>query len=116
MKIQIQTTKEVLVDAMTGYKSKVKAILTERLTTDKYLVIGKYVTVPEIEGDNEIEIGRIRKELSNEQVDAIYSQLKGTIQSTAFTGIYDELSIGALKLTVGSSAVWGLTINDWEEC
>ena len=118
----IRTKKKQLINSRTGDTAIVRAVVTERLTTeDNYTVICHYqsVSVSQDEEGNDVEtftlIDSVERNFTNEQVDGLYAAYKDSIQSENFSGIYNELTVLSLKNIVAADGNWSLTINDWEE-
>lgn len=112
----IRTKSEVLINARSGEKAIVRAIVKERLTAaDRFTVTVHYEVVSEEDGEETFTLLEgVTREFTNEQVDGLYAAYKAAIKSTNFTGIYNELTVLALKGIIVEDGNWGLTINDWE--
>lgn len=116
----IRTKEKQTINARTGEEAIVRAVVTERLTKDEgYTVICHYQSV-DVQLDDDGEemevyslIDGVTRTFTNEQVDGLYAAYKGSITSTNFTGIYDELTVLALKGIIVEDGNWDLTINDW---
>lgn len=116
----IRTKDKQTINARTGETAIVRAVVTERLTTPEgYTVICQYQKV-DVQLDDEGEefevyslIDGVTRTFTNEQVDALYAAYSGSITSTNFTGIYNELTVLSLKGIIVEDGNWGLTINDW---